>query len=111
MASGTWRPPLLVTSPQPKQKVRPHAISPAILATLRPMMHAVVTVGTAAGVGFPPDVYGKTGTAEYGTGPHLKSHGWFIGYRGDLAFAVLVEGGGFGASSAGPIANAFLRRA
>jgi cell division protein FtsI/penicillin-binding protein 2 len=111
VASGTWRPPLLVTSPQPKQKARPHAISPAILATLRPMMHAVVTVGTAAGVGFPPDVYGKTGTAEYGTGRHLKSHGWFIGYRGDLAFAVLVEGGGFGASSAGPIANAFLRQA
>jgi hypothetical protein len=111
VASGTWRPPLLVTSPQPKQTARPHAISPAILATLRPMMHAVVTIGTAADVGFPPDVYGKTGTAEYGTGKHLKSHGWFIGYRGDLAFAVLVEGGGFGASSAGPIANAFLHGA
>jgi cell division protein FtsI/penicillin-binding protein 2 len=34
----------------------------------------------------------------------------FIGYRGDVAFAVLVEGGGFGADSAGPIANAFLHR-
>jgi Penicillin binding protein transpeptidase domain/NTF2-like N-terminal transpeptidase domain len=111
VANGSWRPPVLVTSPAPKQAARPHAISPAILATLRPMMHAVVTIGTAAGVGFPPDVYGKTGTAEYGTGPHLKSHGWFIGYRADLAFAVLVEGGGFGASSAGPIANAFLRHA
>jgi hypothetical protein len=33
-----------------------------------------------------------------------------IGYRGDLAFAVLVEGGGLGADSAGPIANAFLRK-
>jgi cell division protein FtsI/penicillin-binding protein 2 len=74
------------------------------------MMHAVVTIGTAAGVGLPPDVYGKTGTAEYGTGPKLKSHGWFIGYRGNLAFAVIVEGGGFGASSAGPIANAFLHQ-
>ena len=108
--AGTWRPPLLVLSPAPKQTARPHAISSAILATLRPMMAAVVTKGTAAGVGFPPGVYGKTGTAEYGTGPHLKSHGWFIGYRGNLAFGVLVEGGGFGASSAGPIANAFLRR-
>ena len=98
------------SSPAPKQTARPHAISPAILATLRPMMAAVVTKGTAAGVGFPPGVYGKTGTAEYGIGTHLKSHGWFIGYRGDLAFGVLVEGGGFGASSAGPIANAFLRR-
>jgi len=73
------------------------------------MMRAVVTSGTASGVGFGPGVYGKTGTAEYGTGPHPQSHGWFIGYRGDIAFAVLVEDGGFGANSAGPIANAFLR--
>jgi len=108
--SGTWRPPLLVLSPRPKQIARPHPISPAILNVLRPMMHAVVTIGTAAGVGFPPGVDGKTGTAEYGTGAHPKAHGWFIGYRGDLAFAVLVEGGGYGASSAGPIANAFLHR-
>ena len=104
---GTWRSPMLVTSPMPHQAGRSHPISPAILDTLRPMMRAVVTSGTAAGVGFPPDVYGKTGTAQYGTGSH--SHGWFIGYRGDLAFAVLVEGGGLGADSAGPVANAFLR--
>ena len=78
-------------------------------AWMKEMMRAVVTSGTAAGVGFPAGVFGKTGTAEYGTGPHPPSHGWFIGYRGDLAFAVLVEGGGTGADSAGPIANAFLR--
>jgi cell division protein FtsI/penicillin-binding protein 2 len=104
---GTWRSPILVTSPQPRQ-VKSHALSSAILGTLRPMMRAVVTSGTAAGVGFPAGVYGKTGTAQYGTGTH--SHGWFIGYRGDLAFAVLVEGGGFGADSAGPVANAFLHK-
>jgi len=106
---GTWRPPRLVISPAPRQSARPRQIGRAILNTLRPMMRAVVTSGTAAGVGFPAGVYGKTGTAEYGTGPHPPSHGWFIGYRGDLAFAVLVEGGGTGADSAGPIANAFLR--
>jgi cell division protein FtsI/penicillin-binding protein 2 len=106
--SGTWRSPELVISPAPPVLAKPRTISPAVLATLRPMMRAVVISGTAAGVGFPPDVYGKTGTAEYGTGLHLKSHGWFIGYRGDIAFAVVVEGGGFGADSAAPIANAFL---
>jgi hypothetical protein len=106
--SGTWRSPILVTSPQPRQPGPSHALGPAILGTLRPMMRAVVTSGTAAGVGFPAGVYGKTGTAQYGTGTH--SHGWFIGYRGDVAFAVLVEGGGFGANSAGPVANAFLRK-
>ncbi len=105
---GSWRPPLLVTSPMPRQAARPHQLSPGILATLRPMMRAVVTSGTAAGVGFGPGVYGKTGTAQYGNG--TQSHGWFIGYRGDLAFAVLVEGGGYGANSAGPVANAFLHR-
>src|SRR5215469_520726 len=109
--SGTWRPPLLVLDPRPKQTARPHVISQQILKTLRPMMNAVVTIGTASGVGFPPDVYGKTGTAEYGTGPHPKAHGWFIGYHGNLAFAVLVEGGGYGANSAGPIANFFVRHA
>ena len=107
IADGTWRSPVLVTSPQPRQ-VQSHPISPVILGALRPMMRAVVTSGTAAGVGFPAGVYGKTGTAQYGTGTH--SHGWFIGYRGDVAFAVLVEGGGLGADSAGPVANAFLRK-
>lgn len=108
--NGTWRPPLLVTSPAPHQTASPHQLPASILDTLRPMMRAVVTVGTAASVGFPAGVYGKTGTAQYGSGPNPPSHGWFIGYRGDLAFAVLVEGGGTGADSAGPIANAFLRK-
>jgi hypothetical protein len=107
--NGTWRPPVLVISPKVRQKTKPHPISPLILDALRPMMRAVVTEGTADGVGFAPDVYGKTGTAQYGTGAHPPSHGWFIGYQGDIAFAVIVEGGGYGADSAGPVANAFLR--
>jgi hypothetical protein len=109
--NGTWRPPQLVTSPAPRQATRPRTLPASILDTLRPMMQAVVTIGTAAGVGLPPGTYGKTGTAEYGSGPSPPAHGWFIGYRGDLAFAVLVEGGGLGANSAGPIANTFLRKA
>jgi Penicillin binding protein transpeptidase domain/NTF2-like N-terminal transpeptidase domain len=108
--NGTWRPPLLVTSPAPAQSAQPRKLSSSLLGTLRPMMRAVVTRGTAAGVGFPPGVYGKTGTAEYGSGANPPSHAWFIGYRGNLAFAVLVEGGGVGADASAPIANAFLRK-
>jgi hypothetical protein len=107
--NGTWRPPLLVTSPAPRQSAQPHKLSGGILNALRPMMRAVVTIGTAARVGFPPGVYGKTGTAEYGSGRNPPSHAWFIGYRGNLAFAVLVEGGGVGADASAPIANSFLR--
>jgi hypothetical protein len=107
---GTWRPPQLVISPAPHQSAQPRKLSSALLSALRPMMRAVVTSGTAAGVGFPPGVYGKTGTAEYGSGRNPPSHAWFIGYRGNLAFAVLVEGGGVGADVSAPIANAFLRK-
>jgi hypothetical protein len=107
---GSWRTPVLVTSPTPAKSVQPRPLPAGILGTLRPLMRAVVTTGTAANVGLPTGTYGKTGTAEYGSGPHPPSDGWFIGYRGDLAFAVLVEGGGYGADSAGPIANAFLRK-
>jgi hypothetical protein len=107
--NGTWRPPQLVLSPAPPQTAQPHQINPTILAALRPMMRAVVTTGTAANVGFPAGVFGKTGTAEFGTSKNPPSHAWFVGYRGDLAFAVLVEGGGVGADASAPIANAFLR--
>jgi hypothetical protein len=106
---GTWRPPQLVLSPAPRQTAQPHQINPTILAALRPMMRAVVTTGTAANVGFQAGVFGKTGTAEFGSAQNPRSHAWFVGYRGDLAFAVLVEGGGVGADASAPIANAFLR--
>jgi hypothetical protein len=106
---GTWRPPQLVLSPAPKQTAQPQQLGSTVLATLRPMMRAVVTTGTAAGVGFQAGVFGKTGTAEFGSAQNPRAHAWFVGYRGDLAFAVLVEGGGVGADASAPIANAFLR--
>ena len=96
---GTWR---RVTSPAPRQADVVHPLGPAILDSLRPMMRAVVTSGTAAGVGFPPGVYGKTGTARYGTGPNPPSHGWFIGYRGDLAFRPAGRGRGHRSRQRGP---------
>ncbi|MFT3714927.1 MAG: penicillin-binding transpeptidase domain-containing protein [Gordonia sp. (in: high G+C Gram-positive bacteria)] len=57
---------------------------------LRPMMRAVVTSGTATSIAGQGEVYGKTGEAEFNGG----SHAWFAGYRGDLAFATLIVGGG-----------------
>jgi cell division protein FtsI/penicillin-binding protein 2 len=106
---GTWRPPVLVLSPAPKQTAQPQQLGSTVLSTLRPMMRAVVTTGTAANVGFPGGVFGKTGTAEFGSAQNPRAHAWFVGYQGDLAFAVLVEGGGVGADASAPIANAFLR--
>jgi hypothetical protein len=66
-------------------------ITPRVLDGLRPMMRQVVTTGTARGLGdCCGAVFGKTGEAEFQGG----SHSWFAGYRGDLAFASLIVGGG-----------------
>jgi len=55
-------------------------------------------------------VHGKTGTAEFGTEDPPRSHAWFIGFQGDLAFACFVEGGEFGGDTAAPIVARFLTR-
>jgi cell division protein FtsI/penicillin-binding protein 2 len=67
-------------------------LRPDVLTALRSMMRDVVTEGTATGLRGLPDVRGKTGTAQFGDGTH--SHGWFVGYQGDLAFAVLLTDAG-----------------
>jgi cell division protein FtsI/penicillin-binding protein 2 len=64
--------------------------------------------GTAASVRGQPPVAGKTGTAEFGTAVPPQTHAWFVGYRGDLAFGVLVEDGGVGGRVAAPLAAQFL---
>jgi cell division protein FtsI/penicillin-binding protein 2 len=85
-------------------------LDPTVVADLRTMMAAVVDspTGTAAGAGLPAGTYGKTGTAEFGTATPPQTHAWFIGYRGDIAFAVLVVGGGIGGAVAAPLAAKFL---
>jgi cell division protein FtsI/penicillin-binding protein 2 len=83
-----------------------------VLDALRPMMREVVLSGTAKALAGRGEVYGKTGTAEFGSNTPPDAHGWFMGYRlggtqGDIAFAVLVEGGQ-SSSTAVAVTNAFL---
>ncbi|MFC9976957.1 penicillin-binding transpeptidase domain-containing protein [Spirillospora sp. NPDC127200] len=116
-ASGTWRSPRLVEAGLAAEAVDaggrkpepPHKLEPAVKQALHTLMPAVVSEGTAADVGFPAGTAGKTGTAEFGSGDDPPTHAWFVGYKGDLAFAVVVEGGGTGAEAAAPIAASFLR--
>jgi hypothetical protein len=65
-------------------------ISEKVIDGLRPMMRLVVTNGTGKDIAGCGQVFGKTGEAEFPGG----SHSWFAGYRGDLAFASLIVGGG-----------------
>jgi cell division protein FtsI/penicillin-binding protein 2 len=106
VASGAWQPPHLVADAPPG---KPRPLEPAVAAALRDMMRAVVTGGTGTKANVPgAPVSGKTGTAEFGNDVPPKTHAWFIGFRGNLAFAVLVEGAGFGGDVAAPAAARFL---
>jgi cell division protein FtsI/penicillin-binding protein 2 len=106
---GTPRPPVLVTDPPQRPVPAAHPLDPGRLAALRSLMRRVVSAGTAAGAGLPSGTLGKTGTAEFGTDNPPKTHAWFAGVHGSVAFAVLVEGGGVGGRVAAPIAARFLR--
>jgi cell division protein FtsI/penicillin-binding protein 2 len=107
VASGTWHAPQLVVGPA-NDRVAPRPLDPGVAAALQSMMQGVVTSGTAAGAGLPPGTIGKTGTAEFGGGSPPPTHAWFVGARGDVAFAVVVYGGGVGGAVAAPIAAKFL---
>ncbi|OKI13937.1 hypothetical protein A6A25_16895 [Saccharothrix sp. CB00851] len=76
----------------PTEGAAPAALPGGVTSALRSMMGQVVTGGTARELAGYGGVRGKTGTAQFGDG--TRSHGWFIGYRGDLAFSVLVVNGG-----------------
>ena len=92
-------------------------LSPTEAAFLQRAMRRVVTEGTARRpmAGSPISMAGKTGTAQL---DHGQPHAWFAGfapYDGDaahrLAFAVLVENGGYGAGAAAPIAREVMEAA
>ena len=109
--SGVVRAPRLVVG-APDDTVPTSTLPSAIVDNLRTMMASVVASGTASGQGLPAGTYAKTGTAEYGVGPasKLKIDGWLMGYRGNIAFAIVTHntGGGNGGPVNGPIIAKFL---
>lgn len=109
VAAGTWRAPRVVTDPAPAA-VAEQPLGPGEAETLRSLMRGVVTGGTGEALAGLPggEVFAKTGTAEYGTEVPPRTHAWVIGFQGDLAFAVFVEGGESGGGVAAPIAARFL---
>ena len=109
VGSGGWRAPRLLTD---KLQAPTTVLDPATAAILKDLTAEVVRTGTGTAAAVAgQQVGGKTGTAEVG-GPNAdRTHAWFIGYRGTLAFSVLVEGGGVGGRVAAPLAAKFLAAA
>jgi cell division protein FtsI/penicillin-binding protein 2 len=135
VADGTWRPPKLVTEPAglgpgaspaadgggeasttsttapASSSNEPVPLPGGEVNTLQSLMRDAVAEGTGWRAALvEPQISGKTGTAEFGTEDPPKSHAWFIGYQGDLAFVVFVDSGEFGGETAVPLAVDFLAR-
>jgi cell division protein FtsI/penicillin-binding protein 2 len=108
---GQWKQPHLVLDPAP---AKPAADQPALkqstVDALRQMMREVVTGGTGVKVKDVPGapISGKTGTAEHDNKP-TPTHSWFMGFRGDVAFAVFVQDGGMSTDAAVPLAGTFFK--
>ncbi|SNY69770.1 penicillin-binding transpeptidase domain-containing protein [Paractinoplanes atraurantiacus] len=110
VARGRFVQPKLVLDPAPAEPAADGAaLAPDAAGALRTMMREVVTSGTGKALknvkGKP--VYGKTGSAEFDNASP-QTHAWFVGWQGDIAFAVLVQNGGAGAETAVPIVHRFL---
>jgi cell division protein FtsI/penicillin-binding protein 2 len=75
---------------------------------LKEMMRAVVTTGTATGIGFGPNVIAKTGTADIEN--QGKPNSWLIAYDSaqDVAVGCLVLNSGYGAQFAAPEVQSFM---
>ncbi|MCH0569451.1 penicillin-binding protein [Streptomyces sp. MUM 136J] len=109
--SGHFHQPYLV-SPDVDHRTLATAsrsLSASTVAQLREMMRFTASYGTAAQAmrGLGPDSGAKTGSAE--VGGQEKPDGWFTAYRGDLAAAGVVQAGGHGGDTAGPIVASLLR--
>lgn len=134
MADGQLRRPHLAAQqrngfdadwqPLPQPQPRPVSDSPAHLAVIREAMHATMLpggTGARVAAGAPYGMAGKTGTAQVasrrGTAAvnprslpmHLRHRALFVGFapvdNPTIALAVAVEGGGYGGSTAAPIAR------
>lgn len=104
--SGRWHSPSLVTGLSDSSASEHVAASSQVLSELRSLMRAAArtTANRAANVG--GNVYGQMGSAPYGS-RQLRVN-WFVGYQGDVAFAV-VELGKSSSGAASALAGSFLR--
>jgi cell division protein FtsW (lipid II flippase) len=111
-ASGTLRDARwLQTTPAGSSRF----VSPAAARLLAGYMRDVVLSGTGSSLrNHPWRIAGKTGTAEVTGAP---SHGWFVGYapygaaKKRIAFAIVIEHGGYGGRSAAPSAGEIVAAA
>ncbi|MER5901344.1 penicillin-binding transpeptidase domain-containing protein [Streptomyces mirabilis] len=109
--TGVFHQPYLVSPTVDNRKLATasHTLSATTLAQLRELMQYTAAYGTAAEAmsGLGPDYGAKTGSAE--VDGQKKPNGWFTAWKGDLAAAGVVQQGGHGGDTAGPIVATLLK--
>ncbi len=105
--SQTWRPPSLVTNDPGLTPTVPFRLE--VVSALQALMRSTVTsgAGRAADV-VGPAVFGQVGSGPPGSGGKDLRADWFVGYQGNVAFAVL-ELTGSARPSAAQLAGQFLK--
>jgi cell division protein FtsI/penicillin-binding protein 2 len=113
MPQGRW----VTDSSNPRSATPRDVLAPDLAAFLSRAMRGVVLQGTArrAMQGVSVSVAGKTGTAQVEEG---APHSWFAGFApydgnraNSIAFAVVVEHGGYGGQTSAPIAKDLVEAA
>jgi Penicillin binding protein transpeptidase domain len=103
VGTGQFNQPYLVSG---VTKVTATPLPSGTDASLKQLMRAVVTEGTAVGVfnSVGRTLYAKTGTAEADANKDKKNNGWIVVYdpSRDIAIGCVVVDSGFGAQFAGP---------
>ncbi|MBA3744754.1 penicillin-binding transpeptidase domain-containing protein, partial [Sporichthya sp.] len=108
------------TSPSPSEKAGPTPVftpktddRPTLqplpfAAELKSLMQLAARRGTGEILNVGPSAGATNGTALYGSDTEPGRHAWMVGFAGTIAFAVIVERGVSGPTTAGPIARQFL---
>ncbi|MPY62679.1 penicillin-binding transpeptidase domain-containing protein [Streptomyces spongiae] len=109
--TGVFKQPYLV-SPSVDDRTlatASRAMPSSVQSQLKEVLQYTAAAGTAAEAmsGLGPDYGAKTGSAE--VDGQKEPNGWFTAWKGDLASAGVVQQGGHGSESAGPIVAALLR--
>ncbi|MFJ9628965.1 penicillin-binding transpeptidase domain-containing protein [Streptomyces sp. NPDC101175] len=109
--TGTFHQPYLVAASVDGRTLAKasRTMSSTTQAELKEVMKYTADYGTAAKAmaGLGPDYGAKTGSAE--VDGQKKPNGWFTAYKGDLVAAGVVQAGGHGGDTAGPIVAALLK--
>ncbi|MFE4965585.1 penicillin-binding transpeptidase domain-containing protein [Streptomyces sp. NPDC056660] len=109
--TGVFHQPYLVSPSVDNRTVAKasRTMSAKTQSELKEVMQYTAAYGTAAKAmaGLGPDYGAKTGSAE--VDGQKKPNGWFTAYKGDLVGAGVVQAGGHGGDTAGPIVAALLK--